>query len=464
MIIKKVFFFCVLVCLPMNAQVQRAPQAFNPMAPGAFDPNMSEEELLNQLMKEINDALPEDQRESFWEEVARETERLEEETAHMSQDEKEQYLFNLITEEPKPDEQTAPKTEEKPVIKEEPKVKPKAQIPVEKTQEVMNIISQIAKSIESFLTKAAAFPDFDGKALRWKQKHRITDWQANSWASFQRELNQFVHTLHRFKEKDAKIGFKHLDALLKQEATIQNLKQLQKKLADYESAITVSPFEIAGMSEQTKSAAINTINALTESLYRTKLPEDLQKIIEAFDPTAKKLREEEEKATKEALTRSERQRFEPTVPVRTAGRAPRRDDFALPKLDDFGLTGRPQTPRSSARGTTRPSQAADSKKGASGKGTKGASGEAGSGTKGKDDKKKNDKGKGKAPTENGKKADGAKKPEASAQIKHQNIKSNLDGFRRDVEGAYNAISETPEFASKDELKGYVRATPPTPAT
>jgi len=47
----------------------------------------------------------------------------------------------------------------------------------------MRVISQIAKSIESFLAKAAAFPDFDGKVLRWVQKGRVTDWQADSWTS-----------------------------------------------------------------------------------------------------------------------------------------------------------------------------------------------------------------------------------------------------------------------------------------
>lgn len=463
MIIKKIFPLLLLfIYLPMKAPdpIARPSDRMLPPA-GGFDPKMSEEQLMNQLMEEINAALPEDQRESFWEEVAHETERLEQETAHMSPDEKEQYLFNLITEETQPEEPRVPEVKETPV-KEAPKVKPKPQIPVEKAEEIMSIISQIAKSIESFLTKAAAFPDFDGKVVRWLQKGRVTDWQADSWASFQHELNKFVHTLHRFKEKDPKIGLKHLDALLKQEATIQNLKQLQKKLTDYETAIKISPFEIASMSEQTKNAAINSINALTESLYRTKIPQELQKILEEFDPTAKKLREQEEKATKEALARSKR--FEPTVPVRTAGKAPtRRDDFALPSLDDLGLTGR-AAPRIGDRGRTRPGEPSDTKKDMNGKGGKGAPGAKPDG-KGKketdkakaaaDKKRKEEKEKKKK-----KKADEAKK--APTQIQHTEIKTNVDSFRKDVEEAYSTVMGTPEFQSNEELKKYLRPDPPAP--
>lgn len=439
---------------------------------GGFDPNMSEEELLNQLREDINaeiykvgkregkseEEIEDDFRE-FWEKVEEETERLEQKTAHLSPEEKEQYLLSVMTGETQPEEPRIPAVEEKPSIKEKPKVKPKSSIPIEKKEEIISIISQIAKSIESFLTKASAFPDFDGKVLRWAQKGRVTDWQADRWTSFQHELNRFVHTLHRFKEKDAKIGFKHLDALLKQEATIQNLKQLQKKLADYETSIKITPFEVAGMSEHTKNAAINTINSLTESLYRTKLPQELQKIIEEFDPTAKKLREEEEKAVKEALTRSKR--FEPTVPVRTAGRSARRDDFALPSLDDLGLTGR-GTPHISNRSTTQPGRPSDTKKDAQGKGTKG-----GSGAKDATDKEKKDGDKeGKAARDKSKKEKEAKEKKAAeakkddGQIKHTGIKDNVAEFRKDIREASSAIFETPEFMSNEELKNYLRTAPP----
>ncbi len=68
---------------------------------------MGEEQMLEQLMQEISPALPEDQAEAFWGDVAKETERLKREQAHMPIKEKEQYLMGLEIEQeapkPKPD-------------------------------------------------------------------------------------------------------------------------------------------------------------------------------------------------------------------------------------------------------------------------------------------------------------------------------------------------------------------------
>jgi hypothetical protein len=414
-----------------------------------FNPNMSEEELLNQLMQEINAALPEDQRDAFWQEVARETERLEQETAHMAPEEKEQYLMNLIAAETTPESEapvapTAPKSVEKEVTQ---PVKPA--ITIEKTDAIMSVISQIVTLIESFITKAAAFPDFDGKALGWVQKGRITDWQADSWSTFQHDLNKLVHTLQRFKDKDVKIGFKHLDELAKNETLMQNLRRLQSKLNEYEPAIKVTPFEIASMSEPTKNAAIHVINTLTDVLYRNKINPELQKIIELFDPIAKKIREEEEKAAKTALTS---RRPEVTVPVRTAGKPERRTDFMLPSFDDFGLDdGRGVMP--SYQPSKKPAQERDEFKGkekketgkTSSSGTKGAEIAKG---KTEEDKKRVEEAQKKKPTE-------APVP----QIKHAEVKKNVeDLLRKDIEEASNIILETPEFQSNQSLKQYLLPT------
>ncbi len=470
MITKRILFLLFLpIYLPISArEVAKTPgtvKAVDPAYPtdkmlpstddfGPFDRTMSEEEMMNQLVEMVNAAIPEDEQNKFWDEVAQQTLEIEERTAHMSPEKKDEFLLGVMKGEIHLDDLDTPEIEEEQVVKEVVQtVKPKSKVPVEKKEEIMIVVSQVAKSIESFLAKAEAFPDFDGKVLRWvEKKDRITDWQTDSWASFQHELNKFVHTLHRFKEKDAKIGFKHLDALLKQEATIQNLKQLQKKLADYETKIPeFSTFEIAKMSEPTKNAAINTINSLTESLYRTKLPQELQKIIEEFDPIAKKLREEDEKAAKEALTRSKR--FEPTMPIRTAGQPPRRDDFALPSLDDFGLTGE-RRPRIANGGKTQSGRPSDTKKDKLGKGTKGGPG--GDAKDAADKGKKDGDKKGKAPGDKRKKEEEAKKKKDEGQIKHTGIKDNVAEFRKDVREASNAIFETPEFGSNEELKKYLQ--------
>lgn len=424
-----------------------------PMGAG-FNPNMSEEELLNQLMQEINAALPEDQRDAFWQEVARETERLEQETAHMAPEEKEQYLMNLIAAETTPEMEAPIAPQPQKPVEKEVQQPAKSTVPLEKTDEIMSIISQIVTSIESFITKAAAFPDFDGKALGWVGKGRITDWQADSWSTFQHDLNKLVHTLQRFKDKDIKIGFKHLDELAKNETLMQSLRRLQSKLNEYEPTIKITPFEIASMSEPTKNAAIHVINTLTDVLYRNKINPELQKIIELFDPMAKKIREEEEKAVKTALSS---RRAEVTVPVRTAGRPERRTDFMLPSFEDFGLDdGRGVMP--SYQPPRRPAQESDEFKGKEKKGTgkTSSSDTKGTGTKGigaekgktEEDKKRVEEAQKKKPTE-------APVP----QIKHAEVKKNVeDLLRKDIEEASNIILETPEFQSNQSLKQYLLPT------
>lgn len=443
MLIKKIYS---LMFFALSLTICVIHSSMPPMGAG-FNPNMSEEELLNQLMQEINSALPEDQREAFWQEVARETERLEQETAHMAPEEKEQYLMNLIAAETGPETETPVIPQPQKPIEKEVQKPAKPTVTAAKTDEIMTVISQIVTLIESFITKAAAFPDFDGKALGWVAKGRITDWQADSWSTFQHDLNKLVHTLQRFKDKDVKIGLKHLDELAKNETLVQSLRRLQSKLNEYEPTIKVTPFEIASMSESTKNASIHVINTLTDVLYRNKINPELQKIIELFDPTAKKIREEEEKAAKTALAG---RRPEVTVPVRTAGRPERRTDFALPSFDDFGLDGdgrgMPSYQPSKKPSEETGSSIKDKDKKETGKtgasGTKGVGGTKGGKTE--EDKKKAEEQK-KKPTE-----------VPAPQIKHPKVKKNIDDLlRKDIEEALAPIRETPEFQSNASLKEYL---------
>lgn len=389
--------------------------------PGAapFNPNMSEEEMLNMLMEEINSAIPEDQREAFWKEVEIEKRRLEEATAHMSDEEKQAYLINQMN---TAMEEAAPMPTPEPVVeKKEKEEKPKPKpAPVKEAVETSEILKSIVKSINSFLNKAAAFPDFERKVSGWANQHLLSDWPANqTWEQFKNELNKFNSLLQRFQEKDAKIGMKHIDALAKNEQAVQILKQLEAKLTREVPTIDVSVFAITSMSKQTKNAIAHTMNALTESIYKIKLGETLQKIIEEFDPAAKKLREEEEKAAKAALTQT--QRTPSSRPVTTT-RAPRKGDFNLPSLDDAGISGYGAgSPYSSGRGGYdqfdggAPAAGAGDKAGAAGsKGGAAAGGAAG----GKD-------------AADGKGAGGAKDkvPESTA-IKNPDVKGHVDNFKK----------------------------------
>lgn len=402
-------------------------------APGGgapFNPNMSEEEMLNKLMEEINAAIPEDQRENFWKEVEAETRRLEEATAHMSDEEKQAYLLNQMnTAMEEAEAMPIPEpVEEKKAKEEKPKPKP---APVKEAVETGEILKSIVKSINSFINKAAAFPDFDRKVDRWSKQNLLSDWPANqTWEQFKNELNKFNSLLQRFQEKDAKIGMKHIDALAKNEQAIQALKQLEAKLTREVPIIDVSVFAITSMSKQTKNAIAHSMNALTQAIFKIKVGETLQKIIEEFDPVAKKLREEEEKAAKTALTQTQRQ---PTsVPVKTAGKPERKGGFSLPSLDDAGISGYRGGydgggyGRGDYGGTEGFGE--DKAKGGSSSSSKG-----GADAKKTDDAKKADDAK--------KKADDAKKAAAApvTTIKTPEVKEHMDNFKKSYSEANGMI-------------------------
>lgn len=417
---------------PFNAPF--SPAGAGPGAP--FNPAMNEEEMLSKLMEEINAAIPEDQRDAFWKEVEAETKRLEEATANMSEDEKLAYLNNRMTEAFEEAAQATQPEAEKPVAQEKVEEKPKPKpAPVKEAIETNEVIQSIVKSINAFITKANAFPDFDRKTDKWAKDNFLSDWPVGqTWELFKNELNKFNSLIQRFQEKDAKIGMKHIDKLAKNEAALQALKQLETKLAREIPNIDVSVFSITSMSKQTKNAIAHTMNALTESLYKIKLNEMLQKIIEEFDPEAKKLREAEEKAAKDALTKAQR----PTsnVPVKTAGKAEqKKGDFTLPSFDEGSYGGYGSYPSGGSYGSGSGYDnysdgfGGDASKGGSSTGGKAGGAASGSGSKAGDIKGKGEE----------KAGAGAKdKVETVTSIKNTDVKEHFDNFKREY-GEANKI-------------------------
>jgi len=448
------FLLCSHVCV-FASMAPPQPNAGMPF-PG-FDPNMSEEELLNLLMEEINQAIPEDQRENFWQEVARETERLEQETAHMSPEEKEKYLLDMITAEPTPQPETRPESEitrPETTPTERPTVKQPSIVEVDKAQEAIDMLNTLIKSIEDFLNKAAAFPDFDGKVEHWIKQKRITDWPKDAtWSQFSFELSSFVHRLQLLKDKDTCIGYKHLQALLEQESLMNNLKQLHARLAQNVPAIDVSVFALTKMTDTTKDAIIKTTNALTEALYTLKLPEQLTTLLATFEPIAKKLQEEEDKATKRAIDQSKR--FVPVTPVRVVGKPEPRQDFALPTLDIPGARGGlgPQAPSKRPSGKKGETAAKEDKKRAPARsGGKGAttSGKTPSAGKKKEEDKK------KKGTEKDKEKDKDKKDDKKKEVSHPDAKRNITDFGKSIQSAGTAIDEADEVQSLEKVREYLK--------
>jgi hypothetical protein len=79
------------------------------------------------------------------------------------------------------------------------------------------------------------------------------------------------------------------------------------------------------MTKATNQAFRSVISGYINALYKQQLPQKINILLEKYEPTAKKLREEEEKATKKALEESKKPRK--VIPIRTAGTPPMEEDF-----------------------------------------------------------------------------------------------------------------------------------------
>lgn len=275
-----------------------------------FNPNATEKVIRNRdLMGEIDKAIPEDQLGAFWEKVENKSQRLDEATAHMNEEEVRAYLQEVYAQEgikshllgfkPSVPKEAVPQTPEPVVkvkqVKKEKKIKP-APVSVKEPVDTSKIIKSLITSIDNFINKIAMFPDYERKVSSWAKQHLLIDWPAEqTWHLFKDQLQQFNSLLHRFQEKDIKIGMKHIDALSKNNQVVQSLELLDIKLIREVPVIDVGAIGGSPAKKISKNAMAHVINALTEAMYAMKLNESLQKIIAEFEPVEKKLGREEVK-------------------------------------------------------------------------------------------------------------------------------------------------------------------------
>jgi hypothetical protein len=140
------------------------------------------------------------------------------------------------------------------------------------------------------------------------------------------------------KDRDPISGsYKYLAELIKDESMVNNLLRLKDVLNRHEPKIDISPFGQERMSHQSRESMRAVLNALIEATTVMGMPTAFDKIIEKYEPTAKKIRETEEAAQRKAIESSRRSPYPaPAVVVgkseEKAGAAPR--DYSK---FDFGL-------------------------------------------------------------------------------------------------------------------------------
>lgn len=179
-----------------------------------------------------------------------------------------------------------------------------------KQQAAIQLIDTLLGHINKFLSKSQVMVGLPGKITSWIKEGKLKNWPASlTWNSFRAQVEELQAKLNKIKDKDTKSGaYKYLDDLIKDEGTYNNLVKLKNDLAKSEPKISLGDFGVDAMTSVSRQAVRDTLLNLQEALANMGVLAALDKLIEKYEPTAKKIKETEEAAQKKALEESRRGR------------------------------------------------------------------------------------------------------------------------------------------------------------
>lgn len=202
--------------------------------------------------------------------------------------------------------------------------KPKKEIEPAKRDKALGAIAGIIEATADFLRRVDSMPEFVGKFSKWVQQgklHNITPQE--TWGTLRTKIESLIDELKRIQEKD-KLSkeYKYLTDFVEDESLLNNIVQLnstlqtqkerfekidKKEQADEEQA-TERAFGLIATSKDIREVMRTVINAFIEAFEKTKIPENIKKVKEKYEPVAKKEKELEEEVRKRAFEESKRER------------------------------------------------------------------------------------------------------------------------------------------------------------
>jgi len=311
--------------------------------PAKFSSDQKELQDLEKLEKELQETskavdeyvatLSSEEQAEFNKAVEEVTEMIED----MSEEEFSQFLGEAFGKEPPLEEPI-----EKEVIKVEKISTPEPILTKKeknKQAQAVSLIDAIITHTNSFIVKMVSSPDLSSKIETWGREGILKEWPTTlKWEDFKLQLESLSQKLYRIKDIDPQTKkYKYVDDLIKDEALYNNLLQLKRQITKYEPNIEIPEFGLEKLSTESKQSTQKIASSYAEALYKLKVPQALEKIFEKYEPTAKKLRAEEEAAEKKAAGQAKRTL--PTERSLVAGREPtERRDFRSPRTPYYAPT------------------------------------------------------------------------------------------------------------------------------
>ncbi|HXW86604.1 MAG TPA: hypothetical protein VEK38_04655 [Candidatus Bathyarchaeia archaeon] len=175
-------------------------------------------------------------------------------------------------------------------------------------QGILSLLENLIRRTNSFIVKTHTMLDIPAKVERWGRTRILSDWPENfSWNLFVATLEDFKQKLIKMLDKDPKTNvYKYIQDLIVDTNLNEHLRELSTLLDAEEDALETSSFGVEKMSKSSKKTLKNIINGYTKAFFSQKISENLDAIIAKYEPTAGKIRKEEEAATKAAQRRGSR--------------------------------------------------------------------------------------------------------------------------------------------------------------
>jgi hypothetical protein len=314
--------FCAIPSAP-HVPIQGA------QASSATPPMSNEEQLLAQqldsVFEELTKGMSENEKNQFFNELNTAMEEEIDKMSKMSEDELTKYIQDAEKEFQDlgltPEVPAQPQPAQHPVTPQEP-IRP----PVIEKEEVKKpsrdmvpTLDEIAARLDSFIQKANQVVEMAANFEKWGKKGKLHGWNPTmTWAVFKEKIESLKKKLLEIKSLDPKTQRpKYLVDLAANEALCNNLHQFKTVLAKHEPGTQAPSFGLKKLSKSSKNAFIAVINDCLEALLALNLPSEIDKIIAKYEPTAKKLKEAEERAQQAALESSKHHPIRPSTMATT---------------------------------------------------------------------------------------------------------------------------------------------------
>lgn len=309
----------------------------SPPSSSSFPTGMSDTKLMEEFKKmeqELSAAIeamsPEEKEQLF-----AEVEKLQ----NMSEDELNAYVNEMFAEEIKAIEAKESKPQEQAPeasssVSESSKVESKKAISSEEEQAI-TLIKALIKNINLLLQKAGQTSELGAKISRWKKAGKVSWDKDAEWSTMKPTIEKLMQRLHTLLEINPRTNdYKYLKELIANKELVAELKQLDAVLQKEIKDINLPEFELVTMSKKSNLAWRKALDAIHKAFYKSGILKSIDAVIEKFNPEAKKIREEEEKAKQKAIEASKATRT--PASARVAGKAD--SQFAPYTATDSGFS------------------------------------------------------------------------------------------------------------------------------